>query len=233
MPGTSNRLLHALRDEDRRAVTERAQRVRLSRGDLLIDIGAPLSHVWFPEGAVVSAVAAYENGDIMEMATVGREGCTGIEPLLGADRVVVRYLAQVDGEALMLPTAMFHEIVATRWRFESMLRGYALAFMYQLMISSACNGSHSLEERLSRWLLNMDDRSDLSAMPLTHEFLAEMLGVQRPSLSKAAKALQDRRLISYGRGAVEIRNRKGLERASCECYRQVKNAYKSLIVSTA
>jgi CRP-like cAMP-binding protein len=138
-------------------------------------------------------------------------------------------VVQSDGAALAIPLADFMHLASELASFKVLLSNYARAFTYQILVSGACNGRHSLNERLARWLLQMQDRAGCPQLSLTQELLAEMLGVRRQSVTLAAGALQEAGLISYRRGTVEILDRNRLKDAACECYGLINAMYEELI----
>lgn len=198
------------------------EQIRCDREQILMDADSSLDHVFFPDSGVISAVAVYSDGRIIETATIGREGCTNVEAALGAKRSSVRLLVQIPGSAQKMPRATFVRAMGTMPSFRNLMHAYLRAFLEQVLMSVACNGAHSLRERLARWLLMMRDRSDDDALRITQSLLAEMLGVQRPTITNAVRELERARLIEPGRGQVTILDREGLEAASCECYRLVR-----------
>ena len=197
-----------------------------------MDADNSLDHVYFPDTGVISVVAVYEDGKIIEMATIGREGCTAIQAVFGAKRSSVRLLVQIQGSAAKMSRAAFTRAMESTPYFRSLMYAYTHAFLEQVMVSVACNGAHSLRQRLARWLLMMRDRSDDDSLPITQDLLAEMLGVQRPSITNAARVLERAGLIARGRREVTIVNRKGLTRASCECYQLVRARVALLLPKT-
>jgi CRP-like cAMP-binding protein len=198
------------------------ERLRCARGDVLMDADSPLDHVVFPDTGVVSVVAVYANGSIIEMATVGREGCTSVQAIFGATTSSVRLLVQIPGDAATMSRATFTRAMESMPAFRTLMYAYAQAFLEQVLVSVACNGAHSLKQRLARWLLMMRDRADDDALQITQSLLAEMLGVQRPTITNAARELEDAGLIARGRRQVTILDRPGLVAASCECYQLVR-----------
>ena len=196
--------------------------VACGRAQILMGADRPLDHVFFPDSGVVSEVAVYSDGGVIEMATVGREGFTSAMAFFGAKRSSSQLLVQIPGSASRMSRAAFTRAMASMPSFRSLMSGYVQAFLEQVMVSVACNGAHSLEQRLARWLLMMRDRGDADALQITQDLLAEVLGVQRPSISNAARALETAGLIARGRRQVTILDRKGLIKASCECYQLVR-----------
>jgi len=217
-----NRLLLALPSSDLKRLLPQLKRVQCRREQVLMDADSSLDDIYFPDSGVISIVAVYPDGSIIEMATIGREGSTGFQAVLGAKRSSVRLLVQLPGTAASLSRTAFSRAIATMPAFRALMHAHLHAFLEQVMVSAACNGAHSLKERLARWLLMMRDRSDRDEMPLTHNLLAEMLGVQRTSVSKGARELEKAGLIERGRKQVKILDRQGLIKASCECYEVVR-----------
>ena len=163
-------------------------------------------------------MAVYENGNIIEMATIGREGCTGFQAIFGAKESSVRFLVQIPGSAARMSRAAFTRAMASMPSFRNLMNAYVHAFLEQVLVSGACNGAHSLKERLARWLLMMHDRSDGETLQITQSLLAHMLGVQRPTVTNAVRELVRAHLIAPGRRQVTILDRQGLIKESCECY---------------
>jgi CRP-like cAMP-binding protein len=217
-----NRLLLALPPADLRLLMPELEQIRCERSQVLMDADGPLDHVFFPDTGVVSVVAVYADGSIIEAATIGREGCTSLQAIFGATSSSVRLLVQIPGGATRMPRAAFTRAMESMPSFHSLMYAYAQAFLEQVLVSVACNGAHSLKQRLARWLLMMLDRGDSGVLRISQNLLAEMLGVQRPSITNAARELERTGLIERGRRQVTILNRPGLVAASCECYLLVR-----------
>src|SRR5690242_4155593 len=219
---TANRLLRALpmAEWDRLRMT--LEHVRCDRATVLVDADSSLEHVYFPNSGIISVVAVYPDGSIIEMATIGREGGTGFQAVFGAKTSSARLLVQVPGTAAKMSRQAFMRAMEAVPGFLALVQAHVLAFLEQVMVSAACNGAHNVRQRLARWLLMMRDRHDSDELPLTQDLLAEMLGVHRPSITNAAQALQRDGLIECGRRRVTILDRDGLIGASCECYRLVR-----------
>jgi CRP-like cAMP-binding protein len=217
-----NRLLLALPSRNLKSLMPELEQIRCQRAQVLMNADSSLDHVFFPDSGVVSVVAVYSDGNIIEMATIGREGCSGVQAILGAKRSSVQLLVQIPGSAAKMSRAAFSRGMQSIPSFRSVMDGYVQAFLEQVMVSVACNGAHSLKQRLARWLLMMRDRGDSDVLPITQDLLAEMLGVQRPSISNAAQELERAGLIERGRRQVTILDRQGLTAASCECYQLVR-----------
>jgi CRP-like cAMP-binding protein len=185
-----NRLLLALPARNLKQLMPELEQIRCQREQVLMDADSSLDHVFFPDSGAVSVVAVYADGSIIEMATIGREGCTGMQAVFGAKSSSVRLLAQIPGSATKMSRAAFIPVMESMPAFRSLMYAYVQAFLEQVMVSVACNGAHSLKERLARWVLMMRDRSDEDALQITQNLLAEMLGVQRPTVTNAAGELE-------------------------------------------
>jgi CRP-like cAMP-binding protein len=217
-----NRLLLALSPSNLKRLMPQLEHVRCQANEVLMDADSSLDHVYLPDSGVISIVAVYADGSEIEMATIGREGCTGLQALFGAKTSSVRLLVQIPGSAAKMSRRAFMRAVESMPSFRGLMFTYAEAFIEQVLVSVACNGAHSLKQRLARWLLMMRDRSDDDILPITQNLLAEMLGVQRPSITNAIRLLERADSIECGRGQVTILNRSRLTQASCECYRLVR-----------
>jgi CRP-like cAMP-binding protein len=217
-----NRLLLALPSRNLKRLLPEIENVLCQRGQVLMDADSPLDYVFFPHSGVVSVVAVYADGSVIEMATIGREGCSSVQAVFGAKISSVRLLVQIPGSAAKVSRAAFARAMGSMPPFRGLMYAYVQAFLEQVMVSVACNGAHSLKQRLARWLLMMRDRGDEDTLPITQALLAEMLGVERPSITNAARELERAGLIERGRRQVTILDRNGLTKASCECYQLVR-----------
>jgi CRP-like cAMP-binding protein len=217
-----NRLLLALPSRELKRLMPELEHVLCQRGQILMDADSSLDHVYFPDSGVVSVVAVYADGSVIEMATIGWEGCTGMQAFFGAKTSSVRLLVQIPGSAARMSRAAFARAMESVPSFRNLMSAYVHAFLEQVLVSVACNGAHSLKQRLARWLLMMRDRSDGDALPITQSLLAEMLGVQRPTITNAARELERAGLIERGLRQVTILDRQGLAERSCECYQLVR-----------
>src|ERR1700736_3373705 len=185
-----NRLLLALPSRNLRQLMPELERIPCQRGQILMNADSSLDHVYFPDSGVVSVVAVYSDGRIIEMATIGREGCTAVQAVLGAKTSSGRFFVQLPGSAGKMSRPAFTRAIRSMPSFRRLAYAYVQAFLEQVMVSVACNGAHSLKERLARWLLMMRDRSDDDTLLISQDLLAEMLGVQRPSITNAARELE-------------------------------------------
>ena len=145
------------------------------REQVLVDADSSLDYVFFPDSDVVSVMAVYSDGRTIEMATIGREGCTGVQAVFGVKNSSARFFVQIPGSAAKMSRAAFNRAMGSVPSFRNLMYGYVHAFLEQIMVSGACNGAHSLTQRLARWLLMMRDRSDGGELPITQNLLAEML----------------------------------------------------------
>jgi len=198
------------------------EHIRCQREQVLADADSSLDDVFFPDCGVVSVVAVYSDGSIIEMATIGREGCTGVQAFFGAKSSSARFFVQIPGSATKMSRVTFMQAVRSMPSFHRLTAAYVQAFLEQVMVSAACNGAHSLKQRLARWLLMMRDRSDDDTLLITQSLLAEMLGVQRPTITNAVRELESAGSIERGRRQITIVKRQRLMSASCECYHLVR-----------
>jgi CRP-like cAMP-binding protein len=227
-----NRLLLALPSSDLQRLMSELEQIRCDREQVLMDADSSLDQIFFPNSGVVSAVAVYADGSIIEMATIGREGCTAVQAVLGAESSSIRLLVQLPGSAAKMRRSAFTQAMASMPSFRSLMYAYVQAFLEQVLVSVACNGAHSLKQRLARWLLTMRDRSDDDALQITQNLLAEMLGVHRPTITNAARELERAGLIARGRQQVTILDRQRLVAESCECYQLVRTRIASHLPKT-
>src|SRR5580693_3093511 len=190
-----NRLLLALPSSNLKRLMPELEHIRCDREQVLVDADSPLDHVFFPDSGVVSVVAVYADGSIIEAATIGREGCTSVQAILGATSSSVRLLVQIPGDATRMSRSAFTRAMETMPSFHGLMYAYAQAFLEQVLVSVACNGAHSLKQRLARWLLMMRDRGDDDTLQITQNLLGEMLGVQRPTITIAAREMERAGLI--------------------------------------
>ena len=215
-----NRLLLALPARSLKQVIPDLKHIECKREQVLLDADSSLDHIYFPDSGVVSVVAVYPDGSLIEMATIGREGGTGFQAVFGAKTSSARLLVQVPGTAARMSRLAFRHALDTVPGFRNLMLAHVHAFLEQVLISAACNGAHSLKARLARWLLMMRDRHDEDSLAITQDLLAEMLGVHRPTITNAARALQRAGLIECGRQRVTIRIGTGSSpfRANATCW---------------
>ena len=224
-----NRLLGALETASRQRIDPHLEPIKLKLGVIVCEAGGLLKHAYFPQGAVLSLLTVLENGSAIETANIGREGAFGLFAAMYSRVSFNRCLVQLEGTIVRCPI----ELLQSEFRHSEYVRdlfvSYSETLLSQVQQSVACNAMHSTEERMCRWLLMMHDRAEGEALPYTHEFLSHMLGANRKSVTLAARSLQTAGLISYRRGRIQVLNRLGLERASCECYAVVKERFDAFL----
>lgn len=224
-----NRLLSALPQVDLDRLAPHLELVSLKMKHLAYESGQPIEYAYFPLTGVASLVTLMQNGSAIEVATIGNEGMVGLALFLGADRTAGRAFTQVPGDSLRVPAGVFQEEIRKSGELAKMMRLYTQALLVQISQGMACNSIHLIPQRFARWLLMTHDRVGADQFPLSQEFLAQMLGVRRGSVSKVASAFQARGLISYSRGIMRFLNRKGLEATACECYQVVQREFDRLL----
>ncbi len=226
----ANRLLGALSARDFAVLEPHLELISLPRGKVLFEPGDEVDTTYFPcKGTMASLLVVTADGHEVEAATIGREGAVGGIVSEGHKPAFGRAVVQVGGEVLAIPTSHLEAAKTGSPRFGDLFSRYADALLAQMMQSVACNALHRVEERAARWLLAAHDRAGEALIHLTQESLAEMLGVQRTTVSTVTNDLAARGLIRNHRGRVEILDRKGLERAACECYGAVENHFHRLL----
>ena len=225
---TENRLLARLLTEDGESLVRSCERVTLELKSTLYEALAEIDYVYFPLSAVTSFLTIMADGAAIEVASIGKEGVVGATALLGAKTSPHRVIVQAAGDALRIPTRALQEEAASDTPLQKVLLRFQNAFLAMVSQSVACNGLHHIQQRCCRWLLMTHDRLSSNELPLTHEFLAMMLGVRRSSVTEVLQALKTQGLLTYSRGSVTVLDRKGLEKESCECYRVVKDGYERI-----
>ncbi len=201
--------------------------------ETLQEAGDAPEYIYFPTSGIISALTVMENGMMIEFATVGREGTTGVPVFLGMTESNMALISQVPGVSLRMTSADFAEALRKSPSLSAILRRYSGLMLALVAQSAACNRAHHVDERCARWLLMTHDQSDSDDFPITHEFLAQMLGVSRPSVTLSAAALQAAGYIRYQRGNMHISDRIGLERASCECYAIIHDRFETSALKVA
>jgi len=227
---STNRLLAAIRRRDFELIQRQLAPIELERGQVLFEPGDDVVTTYFPGSrTMVSLLIITRDGREVEAATIGREGAVGGIVSAGAKPAYGRAVVTIPGGALAIPTAALEALKDESPAFSDLFSRYADALLAQLMQSVACNALHSVESRASRWLLATHDRAGDAIIHLTQESLAEMLGVQRTTVTGVVRGLEERGLIRRHRGRVEVVDRKGLERQACECYGAVEDHYALLL----
>ncbi len=229
LPGFENRVLAALPQDEYDRLKNSMQVFQLQRGTILHEPGRPMSRVYFPRTAVASMVTTMEDGSTVEVATVGNEGLVGLPVFLGTDSMSFQVFIQINGDAVALPAPLPRETSSNGGALRPLLARYTQALLSQIAQSGACSMLHPIDQRCARWLLMSHDRVPGDDFSLTQEFLSQMLGVRRATVTTAASILQRAGYIRYRRGHIQIADREGLESASCECYRVIRSEYERLI----
>ena len=219
-----NKVLDGLEDSVRDRVMAQVVPVYLKVKKILFEPGEVVRYVYFPISGVISLVTPLKSGNIVEVATIGNEGIVGV-PLQAHGSLAVRAISQVSGRTLQMEVQTFLEAFGADGPLRDRVLTYTAALFGQIAQSAACNRLHSTEERLSRWLLMSHDRAGQDEFGITHEFLGQMLGARRATVSTSAAILQAADLISYHRGRLTIRNRAGLQAVACECYGVIRDLY--------
>lgn len=228
-PGT-NRLLTALPPGELQWLMGLLEPVSLAFKQSLYESNQPISHVYFPLTSVNSLLVEMQDGGVVEVGTVGNEGMVGLPVFLGATSTPGRALVQIPGRALRMPATIFTDVtLRADGALYHVLQRYTQALFVQTAQGAACNRLHTQEQRFCRWILMTHDRVGRDSFPLTHEFIAQMLGVRRATVSEAAAAMQTAGCIHYHHGTMTIRDRTGLEAASCECYRVIRAEFDRVI----
>jgi len=219
--GTRNIVLRELTPDDLQRITSAAEFVTLAGKDPVWEANQPIRHVYFPETAVISLVTLLDAG-LIEAITIGNDGFVGLPVFHGPGATVTRANCQMPGTTWRMSTADFTRLLPDMPELARALDRYSQLVIETISQSAACNRVHVIEERCARWLLMSHDRVACDEIPLTQEFLAQMLGVRRPGVTVAIGILERAGLINHGRGRITVTNRKGLEAASCECYGAIK-----------
>ena len=227
-----NKLLAALPRKDRERLAPLLEPVSLAFGQVLYESAAPIRYVYFPTGGIVSLLMLLENGSAAEVARVGNEGMIGLPLFLGISSSHTKVLVQIPGGALRMKAQVFRQQAALAGPLNKLLLRYGQTLLGYSQRLTACNTWHTVEQRLCRWLLITHDRVQSEQIEITQEFLSQMLGVHRQSVTLAAGILQNQGLIRYSRGKLRILDRHGLEEAACECYRAIQWQFDQLLAGS-
>ena len=227
----SNRLLGALAEADFERLKDQLRTRDGEQKHVLADGGDPIREVFFPVDAVVSVLTRMDDGASVEIATIGNEGLVGVTVAWGAETMNPKEFAtvQVPGTVVSMDAEAFREEMRRQGALASLVERYTQAFFTQVSQQVACNGLHSVEQRCARWLLLTHDRVGTDEFPMTHEFLAQMLGVRRATVTVTAGILQKAGFARFSRGRVAVVDREGLENAACECYAVTREVYDRLL----
>jgi CRP-like cAMP-binding protein len=226
-----NLLLDALPTEDLGLLAPHLAQVDLDRGRLLYDPGDRIDSVYFPHDGVISMMTLMDSGAAIESATIGREGALGLAAAVSPRQSLVRAIVQTPTRAARISAPQLHEAWEKSPRIRELVDRHSEALFGHAIQSVACNALHSVEARFCRWLLTCHDRISTDTIALTQEFLADMLGVQRTTVTAVARALQEKGAIRYRRGVVDIIDRGALQALTCECYGVIRRNYERLLPS--
>jgi CRP-like cAMP-binding protein len=218
----SNTILLSTSDSDYSSLRPHLKYINLPNHLVLHEAGGKLEFAYFPNRGLISLVVVMKDGKTAEAGIVGNEGFAGTSAVVGLSRSPLRAVVQITGDGFRVEVAALQNTLESAPYLQLLLSRYAVVRGMQVAQTAACNRLHDAEQRLARWLLMTQDRVDSGSLPITHDFLATMLGTDRPTVSLAAGALQRKKLIEYTRGAVKIVNRKKLEDSACECYGVIK-----------
>jgi CRP-like cAMP-binding protein len=224
-----NRLLASLPADTFSAISPHLKVVELKFGDVLAEPGSSIRQVYFPYSGVISLVVELDVGMMIETAMVGRDGAFNAASALDGKVSLNKGIVQSAGSAGTLEVSRLRRLANELEPFRALLIRHEQVLFAQSQQSAACNASHSVEARMCRWLLYMRDLAGNDDLMLTQEFLAQMLGVRRPSVSLVANTLQKAGLIRYSRGRMRLLDTKGLQKGTCECYRTVKAHYQRML----
>ena len=213
-----NLLLQNLPTDENRKLAARLEPVRLELHAEIYETQSRIESIHFPDDAMISLVTQMKNGASVEVGVVGRYGMAGLPVFLGSDIAPSDAFVQVAGTGFKIGLSDFKSLVTPKTRLHSRILAYTNSFLFQSSQAAACNALHNVEQRSARWLLMVADQIGADEFELTHEFLAQMLGVRRAGVTEAQAILRSKGLIESRRGKISIRNRAGLEKLACECY---------------
>jgi CRP-like cAMP-binding protein len=219
----SNKILLSIPDSEYNSLRPHLEYLRLPNHLVLHEAGGKIAHAYFPNRGLISLVVVMKDGKTAEAGVVGNEGFTGTPAVVGLRRAPLQAVVQVTGDGFQVKVGALQNILESAPQLRLMLNRYIAIRGMQLAQTAACNRLHGIEQRLTRWLLMTQDRVGSGVLPITHDFLATMLGTDRPTVSLAAGVLQKKKLIEYTRGAVKIVNRNKLEDSACECYGVIRH----------
>jgi CRP-like cAMP-binding protein len=224
-----NQLLAAFDASSRRRVEPHLEPVDLKLKTVICEAGAPVKHVYFPEGGVLSLLTVMRDGVAVETANIGREGAFGTLAAMSTRTSFNQCLVQLEGPMRRCPVEVIHEEFKTNEAVRDLLVAYSETLISQIQQTAGCNSLHRIEARMARWLLMMVDRAHGRDLAYTHEFLAQIMGANRTSVTLAAQSMQRAGLISYRRGRMQVVDRKGMEKLSCECYSVIKRRFAAFL----
>ncbi|HVC10768.1 MAG TPA: Crp/Fnr family transcriptional regulator [Burkholderiales bacterium] len=223
-----NGILAALLATEYKRILPRLERVTLKRGEIVYRAEQKIDAVYFPEEAVIAMVDTTDDGRTVEVGVIGREGLVGINIFLGGAVTPDRAIVQLSGGAMRMKSKDLRKEMRFGSPLQRLLLAYTRTFLAVISQSVACSQHHTVEQRLTRWLLTMNDYAKSREFPMFQKSIADMLGVRRVSVTDAARKLQSAGLINYRRGGMRVLDKRGLERQSCECYRFIRRQYEGL-----
>ncbi len=226
-----NRILAGLSASDFERIGPHLRHMVLTQHQRLLSPDVPTDEAYFLETGMVSLILSLEDGNIVEVGLVGKEGIVGVLAGLGASRISGEAIVQMPGSAWAMKTDRLRQEIGVSATIRQMLLRYVQALFAQITQSAACNARHQLPQRLARWLLMANDCAETNEVRLTHEFLSMMLSVRRAGVTMALRALSDAGTITAGRGRIFVLDRAGLEATACECYHTVRAEYERLLDS--
>jgi len=225
----SNRLLGAMEATSRKRLDPHLEPVEFKLGEMVCDAGGLLKHAYFPQGSVLSLLTVLENGAAIETANIGDEGAFGLFAAMYSRVSFNRCIVQLAGPTVRCPIELLQYEFKNSEHVRDLFVSYSETLLSQVQQTVACNSMHTTEERMCRWLLMMHDRAGGKSLPYTHEFLSHILGANRKSVTLAAQSMQMAGLITYHPGTMQVLDRAGLEKASCECYAIVKERFDAFL----
>jgi CRP-like cAMP-binding protein len=225
-----NQILEAMGSETRKRIEESLQPVTFKRGTIICEADGYLKHAYFPQASVLSLLTVLADGASIETANIGREGAFGLFAAMYSRTSFNRCMVELEGAMLRCPIEVLHDEFSRSAQVRNLFVNYSETLLSQVQQSVACNAMHTTAERMCRWLLMMHDRAEGEPLAYTHEFLANLLGANRKSITLAAQAMQAAGLITYRRGSIQVMNRPALEAASCECYALVKKRFDAFLM---
>jgi CRP-like cAMP-binding protein len=223
-----NRILRSLPGHELQEISSLLELVQFKQHAILHEPAQKLRFAYFPNSGLISLIVATEDGRTVEAGMVGSEGGAGLQAAFGLSKSVLRQVVQISGDGFRIRSVALQNAVSSAPQFQLAISRSAILQGMQIAQTAACNRLHDGRQRLARWLLLAHDRIDSNILPLTHDFLATMLGTDRPSVSVAARILQTEGIIRYTRGVITILHRRKLEDSACECYRVIRNLFRTL-----
>jgi CRP-like cAMP-binding protein len=226
-----NQILAALPPVEYQRIATHLKPVDLVSGEILLEPNEPIEKIYFPQRAMISLVSIMMDGSTTEIGLIGNEGMIGLSAILGGNSTISRTIVQVSGTALEVSAEVIRQEFQRGEKLHGLLLLYTQALLTQVSQSAACNRQHNIEARLARWLLSVQDCILKDELPLTQEFIANMLGTRRSGVTVAAGMLQQAGIIRYSRGKITILDQQALEETACECYHLIQNEFLRLLGS--